>query len=76
MGQSIFSNGSIETLKKSQASATLILLNLAKFNKSNVAHRPDFFFKVSMDPLLKIDCPISTFSGLGGHGLSFFSLGQ
>ena len=28
-----------------------------------------------MDPLLKSDCPISIFFGLGGHGLSFFHFG-
>ena len=46
IGQSISSNGSIETPKKNQARATLLLSNLAKF------------------------------SGLGGDGLSIFSLGQ
>ena len=34
------------------------------------------FFLLAMDLLLKSDCPISIFSGLGGHGLSFFILGQ
>ena len=37
---------------------------------------PDFFFKLSMDPLVGNDCPISIFRGLGGHGLSFFDFGQ
>ena len=34
------------------------------------------FLGLSMDPLLLNDCHISIFSGLGGHGLSFFSVGQ
>ena len=34
------------------------------------------FFLLSMVLLLYSDCPISIFSGLGGHGLSFFILGQ
>ena len=48
---------------------------LAKFDKSNVAEAW-FFFGLSMVLLLKSDCPISIFNGLGGHQLSFFSLGQ
>ena len=32
----------------------------------------DFFLGLSLGLLLKSDCPISIFSGLGGHGLSFF----
>ena len=37
IGQSFFSNGTIESPKKNHASATLLLSNLAKFSKSNVA---------------------------------------
>ena len=29
-----------------------------------------------MDPLLKNDCPISIYNGLGGHQLSFFDFVQ
>ena len=47
----------------------------AKIEKSNVSVAR-FFFKLSMDPLVGNDCPISIFSGLGGHGLSFFDFGQ
>ena len=50
-------------------------VNLAKFDKSNVAGAP-FFFGLSMVLLLKSDCPISILSGLGVDGLSFFSLGH
>ena len=38
--------------------------------------RRDFFFGLSMDLLLKSDCLISIFSGLGGHELRLFYLGQ
>ena len=62
-------------VKKNRSTATLLLLNLANFDKSNVAVER-FFFGLSMHPLLKSDCPISIFSGLGGHGLSFCSLEQ
>ena len=48
----------------------------AKIDKSNVAVAQLFFFKLSMDPLVGNECHISIFSGLGGHGLSFCSLGQ
>ena len=75
IGQSLLSNGTIESPKKNGARATLLLSNLAKFDKSNVARAP-FYFGLSMVPLLKSDCPISIFNGLGGHGLSFFILGQ
>ena len=44
-------------------------------DKSNVAVER-LFFKLSMDPLVGNDCPISIFSGLGGHRLSFFDFGQ
>ena len=36
----------------------------AKIEKSNVSVAR-FFFKLSMDPLVGNDCPISIFSGLG-----------
>ena len=75
IGQSFNSNGSIETLKKSRSTATLLLPIFAKNDESNVAVER-LFLRVSMDPLLLNDCPISIFSGLGGHGSSFFSLGQ
>ena len=55
-------------LQIDKATATLLLANLAKIAKS--------FFLLSMDPLLLNDCPIPIFNGLGGHGLSFPSLGQ
>ena len=48
---------------------------IANIDKSNVAVAP-LFLKLSMDPLVGNDCPISIFSGLGGHGLSFFNFGQ
>jgi len=48
---------------------------LLKFDKSNVAEAW-FFWGLSMVLLLKSDCTISIFSGLGGHQLSFFSVGQ
>ena len=47
----------------------------ANIDKSNVAVER-LFFKLSMDPLVGNDCPISTFSGLGGHGLIFLDFGQ
>ena len=75
IGQSLLSNGTIESPKKNLARATLLLSNLDRFDKSNVAQAP-FFFGLSMVSLLKSHCPISIFSGLGGHGLSFCSLGQ
>ena len=34
------------------------------------------YFLLSIDLLLKSNCPMSIFSVLEGHGLSFFSLGQ
>ena len=46
-----------------------------KIDKSNVAVAR-LFFELSMDPLVGNDCPISIFSGLGGHGLSFFGFWQ
>ena len=61
-------------VKKNRSTATLLLSILASFDKSNVAVER-LFFGLSMDPLLKNDCPISIFSGLGGHGLSVFILG-
>ena len=51
------------------------LRTFAKTDKSNVAVAR-LFFKLSMDPLVGNDCPISIFSGLGGHGLSFSGFGQ
>ena len=47
----------------------------AKIEKSNVSVAR-FFFKLSMDPLVGNDCPISIFIGLVGHGLSFSGFGQ
>ena len=47
----------------------------AKIAKSNVAVER-LFLKLSMDPLVGNDCPLSIFSGLGGDGLSFFNFGQ
>ena len=47
----------------------------AKIDKSNVAVAR-LFFDISMDPLVGNDCPISIFSGLGGHGLSFYYFGH
>ena len=47
----------------------------AKIAKSNVAVER-LFFGLRVDPLLLNDCPIPIFSGLGGHGLCFSSLGQ
>ena len=58
-------------VQKSCSTATSLLSKLAKIDKSNVAVER-FFFGLLMDPLLKSDCPISIFSGLGGPGLSFF----
>ena len=51
------------------------LIVFAKIDKSNVAVAR-LFFKLSMDPMVGNDCPISIFSGLGGHGLIFFDFGQ
>ena len=65
----------IESFKKSRATATLLLSIFANIDKSNVAVER-LFLKLSMDPLVGNDCPISIFSGLGGHGLSFFDFGQ
>ena len=53
----------------------LLLLYLAKFDKSNIVEGP-FYFGCLMDLLPKSDCPTSIFSGLGVDGLNFFSLGQ
>ena len=50
-------------------------LPIAKIDKSNVGVAR-LFLKLSMDPLVGNDCPISTFSGLGGHGLIFLDFGQ
>ena len=75
IGQSFPTSGSIESFKKSRSTATLLLSIFAKIDKSNVAVAR-LFFKLSMDPLVGNDCPISIFSGLGGHGLSFFDFGQ
>ena len=75
IGQSLYSSRYVESKKKSHASAILLLSNLAKIAKSNVAEAW-LFFGLSMVALLKSDCPICIFSGLGGHGLSFFSLRQ
>ena len=61
--------------KKNRYSATLLLSIFANIDKSNVAVAP-LFFKLSMVPMVGNDCPISIFSGLGGHGLSFFDFGQ
>ena len=47
----------------------------ANIDKSNVAVER-LFLKLSMDPLVGNDSPISIFRGLGGHGLSFFDFGQ
>ena len=73
IGQSFPTSGSIESLKKSRATATLLLSIFANIDKIDVAR---LFFKLSMNPLVGNDCPISIFSGLGGHGLSFFDFGQ
>ena len=75
IGQSFPTSGSIESFKKSRATATLLLSIFANIDKSNVAVER-LFLGVWMDPLLLNDCPISIFSGLGGHRSSFFSLGQ
>ena len=65
----------LKLLKKSRSTATLLSSFFANIGKSNVAVER-LFLRVSMDPLLSNDCPISIFSGLGGQGLSFFRLGQ
>ena len=75
IGQSFPTSGSIESLKKSRATATLLLSIFANIDKSNVAVAP-LFLKLSMDPLVGNDCPISIFRGLGGDGLSFLDFGQ
>ena len=49
--------------------------NWAKWGKNDIGHHY-MCIGLSMDPLLLNDCPIYIFSGLGGHGLSFFILGQ
>ena len=75
IGQSFPTSGSNESFKKSCSTKTLLLSIFALIDKSNVAVER-LFFKLSMDPLVGNDCPISIFSGLGGHGLSFFNFGQ
>ena len=62
----------LKVQKKRRSTATLLLSKLAKIDQSNVAVE----LGLSMDPFLKSDCPISIFSGLGCHGLSFLILGQ
>ena len=37
---------------------------------------PDFFLKLSMDPMVGNGCPIPIFSGLGDHGFSFSNFRQ
>ena len=53
-------SGSIESLKKSRYSATLLLSIFANIDKSNVAVER-LFLKLSMDPLVGNDSPISKF---------------
>ena len=65
----------LKVFKKSRSTATLLLSIFANIDKSNVAVE-QLFFKLSMDPLVGNDCPISIFSGLGGDGVSFFDFGQ
>ena len=50
----------------------IYLLNLTKSNVSLA----QFYFGLSMDLLLKSNCHISIFNGLGGHGFKSSSLGQ
>ena len=64
-----------DKFKKCPYTATLVWSIFAKIDKSNVAVER-LFFKLSMDPLVGNDCPISIFSGLGGHGLIFLDFGQ
>ena len=65
----------LKVLKKVVPQQHYFLSIFANIDKSNVAVER-LFFKLSMDPLVGNDCPISIFSGLGGHGLSFFDFGQ
>ena len=51
---------SIESFKKSRSTATLLLSIFANIDKSNVAVER-LFFKLSMDPLVGNDSPISKF---------------
>ena len=60
IGQSFPTSGSIESFKKSRSTATLLLSIFANIDKSNVAVER-LFFKLSMDPLVGNDSPISKF---------------
>ena len=50
----------LKVLKKSRSTATLLLSIFANIDKSNVAVER-LFFKLSMDPLVGNDSPISKF---------------
>ena len=47
----------------------------ANMDKSNVGMKA-LSLRLSMDRLVGNDCPVSIFSGCGGHGLSFFDFGE
>ena len=61
--------------KKDQASATLILLNLAKFNESNVADRPDFFLKSFNGSIAKDWLSYIYIWWFGGSWIELFQFG-
>ena len=70
--QSFKSSGSIQS-KKNRSTTTLLLPNVAKIAKSNVAVER-FIFGLWMDPLLLKYCPIPIFSGSGSIKLNIYSV--